>query len=118
MSGGSFGYLGRYAEWGETQEHLGSVKGMAKALDDLGEPAALAAAQTREILALATRIDALGKELAEVWTDMEWWHSGDSGMEEVLASLTLFNERQAHPVQSDLSGLAAREAQAPVQVPK
>lgn len=97
MSGDSFDYLGRHAEYGELiQEHIGTIEEMAKALDELGEPATFAAAKTREILALIARVNALGKDIAEVWTDIEWWYSGDSGKDRVLETLKKFNEQHAH----------------------
>lgn len=98
MSGGSFNYIGMKAKYSETdQASISDIKEMAEALDALGEPAAQAAARTREILALFDQINELGRDLHEVWTDVEWWHSGDSGQETVMQALTRFNEAQAHP---------------------
>lgn len=88
MSGGSFNYLYLAADLGQLGDRRGTIQEMANALTEYRHPgAAIAAADTREVLALLAQADEVARRLADVWRAVEWHHSADSGTNRVHDAL-------------------------------
>lgn len=90
MSGGSYGYLHLQIE--SLGEHIlsvaGAVRGMAEDVKGDAPDAALALeAYAAEIDALSAEIAGRGKVMAPLIKAVEWWSSGDRGIESVRDAL-------------------------------
>lgn len=98
MSGGSFDYL--------CLKDADALPSMVHALDAMsGELAKLgyaedAAWETEELLCIvrqyAVRAQIRIDRLHDIWRAMEWWHSGDSGEEDVGTALAQYREGGAN----------------------
>lgn len=71
MSGGSFNYLHQR----DLNRDAWEVRGMAKALRDMGHE--VAAKRTEDVADARGPADSIRAELADVWHAVEWVHSGD-----------------------------------------
>jgi hypothetical protein len=93
MSGGSYNYL-CHKEANELENHLDDVESMRDRLIELGH---LDIAQETESLILTikafkVRINARLSRLQDVWKEVEWYDSGDSGKDSVNEAVDKYRE--------------------------
>lgn len=97
MSGGSFDYL-CFADL--TSEHLKTIERMGAELEALGAQRAVMrtdgiAAKLRAIEIMQEDVRRAQSELEPLWKAVEWWRSGDTNRESVLAAIEAWNAKEA-----------------------
>jgi hypothetical protein len=114
MSGGSFDYLC----FKDIEFPHGTLEDMARELDALGP--SKAASDTRALIASLAECQALVERLRDVWQDVEWWRSGDSGQDRALEGVSRYEANAPREVKRTHAGATcsqfctATEATCPV----
>lgn len=93
MSGGSYNYI-CYADGGDIGSKLGDVEAMAARLEGIN-PDGHAAADTREVLAIAAALEFAVGRLSKVWHAVEWRDSCDWGEDQMREVLDEYEAQRA-----------------------